>query len=75
MGKNYLWVTRDKDGSLCLFKDKPYKNETTGIWVGEESFIYLNIGINSDKDLFSNVKWEDEEPLAVVLQQAVFKSK
>lgn len=69
MDDKYFYVARDINGDLFLYKGKPFKNTDYNIWssVGE------NFEIN--QKLFPNVKWEDEEPLAVILQQAVFKSK
>ncbi len=68
--EDYLWVARDKSGGLYLFASKPIKHNK--MWypptVGTKYF-QLNY------TLFPNVKWWDEEPLAVVLQQAIFKSK
>lgn len=65
--EDYLWVARDANGDLILHQSKPNKY---GIyWKG----IGMRFGINPN--LFPNVKWEDKEPLAVVLQQAIFKSK
>lgn len=70
--KDYLWVARDKDNCLYLYDDKPLKGE--GVWnVSENSLTYTYFKLNPA--FFPNVKWEDEEPLAVVLQQAIFKSK
>lgn len=68
--EQYLYVARDKDESLYLFKHKPVKNDE--LWyLTTNTMEYFELNPN----LFPNVKWEDEEPLAVVLQQAIFKSK
>ena len=64
----YLWVARDKCGCLCLYDEKPKKLNDKW-WRTDGYMMFL------DRELFPNVKWEDKEPLAVVLQQAIFKSK
>lgn len=65
--EQYLYVARDKDNTLAVFNEKPKRNlEHYGDWSG--------VGMPIDKNMFPTLKWEDE-PLLVVLQQALFKSK
>lgn len=64
--EQYFYVTRDKDDTLWLHQKKTFK--TNKGWLSHAPMLLLNI------ESFPNLKWEDE-PLAVVLQQAVFKSK
>lgn len=68
--EDYLWVARDESGHLYLYEKKPVKYNKT--WY----FSKVRTGcFKLNPALFPNVKCEDEEPLAVVLQQAIFKSK
>lgn len=67
--EDYLWVARDENGDLYLYQEKPQKQDNCAYWKDTKEHFEL------DPDLFPNVKWEDEEPFAVVLQQAIFKSK
>ena len=67
--EEYLQVARDANGDLYLYQEKPQKQDNCACWEWTKEYFEL------DPDLFPNVKWEDEEPLAVVLQQAIFKSK
>lgn len=51
----YEWLSRDFDRDLFAFGEKPEKGETT--W-----FNYYHLNSYVDKDLFTFIKWEDEEP-------------
>lgn len=58
--KDYLWMARDSDGFLYVFRDKPEK----GGWIWDTSasdsaspFLF--------NDMFSSIKWEDEEPTLI----------
>ena len=59
--KEYKWIARYKSGNLCIFDEKPNKNEE--IW---------SIMIHSDyidfhcyNSLFNSIQWEDEEPVYI----------
>ena len=54
------WVARDEDGMLYLYLAKPRK--TSDYWNAPE-FGYMKL----DDSLFSEVKWEDEEPKEIKL--------
>lgn len=56
-----MWIARDKDGILNLFKEKPNKERYR--WYSDriQPDMYLN------RLLFPEVKWEDEEPTEVEL--------
>lgn len=61
-----VWAARDCDGRLFLYTGmKPYKN-TSGqeVWVGKTKEHFLEIS----KELFPEVKWEDEEPCELKLE-------
>lgn len=50
------WVARDKDGLLYLYLAKPRKYQSK--WLPNIRFAYFDI----NRELFPEVKWEDEEP-------------
>lgn len=54
----YSYITRERDGSLFIYKDKPVK--TTYYWNCSDvnDFKYFN-------DLFPFIKWEDEGPTSI----------
>ena len=54
------WVARDDDGSLYMYTAKPKK--TSNFWHAPK------VGyVKLDDSLFSEVKWEDEEPKGIEL--------
>lgn len=59
--KKYKWIARDKSGNLCIFDEKPNKNEEIWDNVIRSDFIELNC-YNS---LFNSIQWEDEEPVCI----------
>lgn len=62
-----MWVTRDKDGSLYLYKNKPTEktNDSNPQWLTTSFYV-----IGLDPDLFPSVKWEDNEPTKVIIRLA-----
>lgn len=67
-----MWIARDENGSLTLFKKKPEKSEEDGEWsVFELHVKYWEL----DEDLFPEVKWEDDEPRELVLKPIKEKEK
>lgn len=50
-----MWVARDKDNQLYLYRDKPTKGMASD---------------TIDSDLFPSVKWEDKEPTRVTVRLA-----
>lgn len=52
-----LWIARDKDGELCLYKTKPWKRINT-IYHNDE-FDCNDSFIKIDSDLFPEVTWEN----------------
>ncbi len=58
-----MWVARDKNNSLWLYKEKPYRNEIYECWQSEDPYVYVG---PIDKTLFPNLKWEDE-PIEVTI--------
>ena len=59
--KRYKWVARDKSVNLCIFDDKPNKNEET--W--ENMIHYEYIEFHCYNHLFNSIQWEDEEPIYI----------
>ena len=51
-----LWITRDKDGELCLYFSHPIKGKSA--WRSLD----CDIEVGLDRSNFPSVKWEDEEP-------------
>lgn len=60
-----MYVARDKDGTLCVFFNKPVKSDIWEIW--QSRIDYLRDYFKLDSSLFPEVKWEDEEPTEVEL--------
>ena len=63
--KYKLWVAREKRGGLFLYKTKPILDCDFGIWFSD-----LDCMGTISKNLFPELKWEDE-PIEVELRQAV----
>lgn len=59
-----MYIARDKDGTLCVFFNKPVKIDDRGYW--QPTKVSLDC-IKIDSSLFPEVKWEDEEPTEVEL--------
>lgn len=62
-----MWVARDKDNELYLYRDKPVKQPEINAsrWIAT-SFNVIHI----DSELFPSVKWEDKEPTRVTIRLA-----
>ena len=62
--KKYKWIAKDKSGLICTFVSKPIKKETiwSDGWSNGESYASLEAIKNS---LFTEIKWEDEEPVYI----------
>ena len=54
------WVARDKDGSLCAYLKKPFK-DIAGYWYSA-TYPFMGIIDNFSTAEFASVKWEDDEP-------------
>ena len=60
-----MWITRDKDGTLKVFADKPEKLIEKGVWVPPaQDLRKRELG---DKDCFPTVKWSNKEPTEICL--------
>lgn len=56
-----MWIARDKDGSLFMFQNKPYREGE--IWYSRDNDLFP-----LSRKLFSIVKWEDPEPAKVQVE-------
>lgn len=56
-----MWIARDKNNDLCLYKEKPSRNENDSQW-----FIAGGYYLILQENLFPELKWEDE-PIEVNL--------
>ena len=54
----YKWMARDQDGNLCIYEEKPEKEENSWYFGGYDYISYFN-------HLFSAIQWEDEEPTRI----------
>lgn len=52
-----LWIARDKDGELCLYKTKPWKRVNTTHH--NDQFDCDDSFMNIDNDLFPEVTYEN----------------
>lgn len=74
--KKYLWLACDRDNTLVLFPDKPFRDNWFGFWWKSKNGMYCcndEITVREYKNNrfvvprnFSNLSWEDE-PVRVTL--------
>lgn len=74
--KKYLWLACDRDNTLVLFPDKPFRDEWFGFWCKSNSGIYCcndELTVREYERIrfvvprnVSNLSWEDE-PVRVTL--------
>lgn len=61
-----MWVARDKDGCLCLFENKPWRQMIDKMWLDFPCYIdykyepYTGCLEQLDPDLYPDLTWEDE---------------
>lgn len=60
-----MYVARDKNGTLWLYREKPWRNEEFGMWFLD---ISKNMQINSEE--FPQLKWEDEPKKVKLIYQS-----
>ncbi len=56
LSKEYKWITRDKDGEVIIYKNKPSKSSNA--WFGGADYVMLYMF----RLEFETIKWLDEEP-------------
>ena len=57
----YKYIVRDADGELEIC-DVPYKEKYLGMWIEVETDNFLDVSGMPYKELFQQVKWEDDKP-------------
>ena len=57
-----MWITRDENGDLWLFEEKPYRK--VYYWTSNDGDCQLLMNSN----WFPEVSWEDKEPKELVLK-------
>lgn len=67
-----MWIARDKNDCLFLYKSKPIKNLELNSLQWETAYLDALI---LDPDLFPSVKWEDNEPTRVIIRLAQYDYK
>ena len=58
--KRWRYIAKDKNGTISAFGSKPTKKERC--WLNYEGFDCLDVFKDS---LFTEIKWEDEEPIYI----------
>ena len=58
-----MWIARDANGDLCLYKVRPIK--AIGGWCTIGIFGFICVICS---DLFPEVKWSDPEPRELILK-------
>ena len=58
--KKFEWIAKDKDGEVCIYINKPKKEDVS--W--DNFSFYKPLDIIKDS-LFTEIKWEDEEPIYI----------
>ena len=56
--KDYKWIARDKNGTICVFNGKPYKHRF--VWDGQ----FMGV-LALFQHLFQFIQWEDKEPYSI----------
>lgn len=62
-----MWIARNKNDCLFLYKSKPIKNLELNSLQWETAYLDALI---LDPDLFPSVKWEDNKPTKVIIRLA-----
>ena len=58
--EQYIWVFRNRDGSLCGSINRPHRNETWGIWENERSGTKADSIFAMERVLFEDLLWTDD---------------
>lgn len=58
-----MWIARDKNGELWMFKKKPER--MINVWSAEFA---TDVIIRLPKQIFPEVQWSDPEPRELVLK-------
>lgn len=61
-----MWIARDKDGLLCIYRHKPSKGGI--VWIQNPEDKDFDDMYIIPEDYSPEVKWEDEEPRELILK-------
>ena len=61
-----MWIARDSDGTLCIYRHKPSKGKK--VWIEDPQDRGLDDMYIIPENYFPEVKWEDEEPRELILK-------
>lgn len=60
-----MWIARDKDNTLHIFKYKPIKDEEDEKWVTPDAVYIECFYVEEWNNTFADIKWEDPEPTEI----------
>ena len=60
--KEYKWIAKDKDGEVCIYIDKPKKEDKC--WNCNPYYFFKPLDTIKES-LFTEIQWEDEEPVYI----------
>ena len=64
--RGYLYIARDSDEEIWVFKSKPVKSEEFGVWVeNTDGNIIDDYAWLKNHHQLNIVTWEDEEPTLI----------
>lgn len=64
LAKGYKWIARDKNDTLCAYKDMPVKGDK--IWENKGDWFLLIPSITRGViPLFESIQWEDDDPVSL----------
>ena len=65
INKEYKWIAKDRDGDLWIYTNEP-KKEDDGHWrdCSSKSLSFESLEMIKNS-LFTEIKWEDEEPVYI----------
>lgn len=55
-----MWIARDDDGTLCLYREKPYATTENGMWLSNHQQMII------DNRLFPEVTYLDSPKEVIV---------
>lgn len=67
IGKRWKWIAREKDGTLSLFVEKPYKTNNewwVNISTDNRIDVWSSLG-GLKRSVLSSITWYDDEPVSL----------
>lgn len=61
INQRYNWIVKESNGTVCIYGDKP-KKEDDGRWHG---YSYRCIDLAFKENIFDFLSWKDEEPINI----------